>query len=370
MIPYIRGRVTKQAHVGIPEGTTEEEYARNGFTGRYVHFYRTEPLVNWSRIEGPLKPRAYDLMKLNMHSHSAQDYVSSRKTCFYNADVKVQFASLPSASMNYYFRNADADEAFFVHRGQGRVQTDFGPMSYRKGDYVVIPRGTTYRWQPQEETDFLIIESQGEITLPEKGLMGQHALFDPAVIEVPTPEAPVNQKQAQEFEVRIKRNGEITKVFYPFDPMNVQGWKGTLSAWRLNIQDIRPVLSDRYHMPPTAHATFMGNGFVVCTFLPRPLENGDPEALKVPFYHMNIDYDELIFYHDGEFFSREGIQPGMVTMHPQGIHHGPQKGAIHRSHEKKYTQEAAVMIDTRSTMHVAHELGDVENQNYWRSWQK
>lgn len=370
-IPYIKGKVARQAHVGIPEGTYEEEYARNGFSGRYAHFYRTRPSVEWIEIDGPLKPQAYDL-GLSFADHS-QDYLESRQTYLQNDDVRISFFSLKNP-MAYFFRNADADEIFFIHAGRGRLETDFGPVAYEPGDYLVVPRGTAYRFEPSSEpeaTRALLIESFSEVRFPEKGMLGQHALFDPAVIRVPTPEPPgVATKPSSKYELRVKRCDEITRVIYPFHPLNAVGWKGTLSVWQLNARDIRPVSCDRYHLPPTAHTTFVANNFVVCTFLPRPLENGDPQAMKVPFYHLNIDFDEVIFYHSGEFFSRAGIKEAMMTFHPQGIQHGPQRKAIERAREAKRTDEVAVMIDARRPLKKTPQGEAIELKDYWKSWQE
>ena len=366
MIPYIKGRVALQAHVGIPDGLCEEEYARSGFTGRYAHLYRTASPVGWTRIEGALKPRAYDFLA---DAGDSGDYLTNRRVYFRNDDVAVAFARL-TAPMPYYFRNADADEILFVHAGHGTIETDFGPLSYRKGDYLVIPRGTVYRLTPKDASAYLIVEAASEIRLPDKGMLGQHALIDPAAIEVPTPSPGEDLvTPAPEYELKIRRLGEMTSVFYPSCPINAVGWKGTLTVWRLNVADIRPIICERYHLPPSAHTTFVANGFVICTFLPRALENGDPTALKVPFFHSNIDYDELIFYHDGDFFSRNGIKEGMVTYHPQGIHHGPQPQAIERSKSANRTDEIAVMIDTRRPLAATGAAGRVEVADYWRSWQ-
>lgn len=362
MIPYVRGLVTTQAHVSVPEGTVEEEYARNGFSGRYAHLYRANAPTGWTSIEGPLKPRAYDLHLLN----EAKDFLAGRAPLLANDDVRLAYLCLKDA-MPYFFRNADADDVLFVHDGHGRLETDFGPLDYEPGDYLVIPRGTTYRVLPAAPTKFLLIESFSEIRFPEKGMLGQHALFDPAVIRVPTPD--LNPRPAGRYELRIKRCDEITQVEYPFYPLDTVGWKGTLSVMQLNVRDIRPVLSDRYHLPPSAHTTLLAHNFVICSFLPRPLENGDPDAMKVPFYHSNIDFDEVLFYHSGQFFSREGINAGMLTFHPQGIHHGPQKKAVERSKEAKATNEVAIMIDTKRPLKPAPRAGALERSDYWRSWQ-
>lgn len=361
---YSKGQVTRQAHVNIPEGTCEEEYARHGFFGRTSHLYRTEPPVGWLSIEGDLRPEALDTQELPGLGRG--DYLSGRIPFLQNDDVCVQMARLLEP-MPYYFRNADADEILFVHRGHGEIETDFGPLCYEKGDYLVIPRGTVYKLNPVELTDLLVIESKDEVTLPDKGILGQHALFDPAVINVPTPIQKSEPDKTTWF-LKIQRERRITTVTYPFCPINTVGWKGDLTVWQLNIRDIRPVSSERYHLPPTAHVTFLMKHVVVCTFLPRPLETGDPAAMKVPFYHANIDFDEVLFYHDGEFFSRAGIQPGMVTFHPQGIHHGPQPQATKASEHKTRTEEKAVMIDTRNPLHLTESAKTITQPEYWKSW--
>ena len=367
-IPWIRGRVTSQAHVALPEGTVEEEYARNGFFGRYAHLYRQHAPVGWSRIEGPLKPRAYDLRRLEGERQG--DWLPARQGVLGNADVKLSLATL-STPMPYLFRNADADELLFVHQGAGRLETDFGPLSYEPGDYLLLPRGTAYRLSPTSPSRLLVIEAYSEVNFPEKGMLGQHALFDPAVLQVPTPEpSSLPPGASGEWELRVLHAGEVTRIFYPFNPHDVVGWKGTLAALKLNVRDIRPVLSDRFHLPPSAHTTFVMHGAVVCSFLPRPLENGDPLALKVPFYHSNIDFDEVLFYHSGEFFSRAGIAPGMLTFHPQGIHHGPQRAAFERSRNALHTEEVAVMLDTKRPLQVLSAALPAEVPDYWKSWKE
>jgi homogentisate 1,2-dioxygenase len=363
MIPYIKGVVTPQAHVGVPDGTFEEEFARNGFSGRYAHLYRSEPPVNWIDIEGPLRPQAFDLNKVP--ETASESYLENRKAYLENADVRILFV-VQEKAMSYYFRNADADELFFIHQGQGRLETDFGPLKYEEGDYILVPRGTTYRLSPNTRSKILLTESFSEFRLPDKGMLGQHALFDPAVLKVPEPTG--EQKPRGRYELKIQRCGRITTVTYPFCPINTLGWKGTLTVWQLNVRDIRPVLSDRYHLPPSAHSTFVATNFVVCTFLPRPLENGDPRAMKVPFYHSNIDFDEVLFYHRGQFFSRAGIREGMMTFHPQGIHHGPQASAVERTAAARETNEIAVMIDTKRPLVPAKNALEIEETGYWRSW--
>lgn len=364
MYPMVKGTVSLQAHVAIPEGTFEEEHGRDGFYGPVSHLYRTHAPTSWSRIEGPLKPRAFDCTKTIANQ---SETILDRVPLLYNEDVVMHFAQ-PKTPMDFYFRNADGDEVYFIHKGSGVIETDFGPLYFEPGDYLVIPRGTTYRLLPEtSDNAFLIIESFSRIRQPERGLMGQHALYDPAVVKTPSPN-PLESEEGQEWEIRIKRLNEITSVFYPFNPMDVVGWKGDLTVWQLNIRDFRPVMSHRAHLAPSVHTTFQGDGFVICSFVPRPLEE-DPEAMRVPFYHRNIDYDEVLFYHAGNFFSRDGIDAGMITFHPQGIHHGPHPKAVEASKDKTATNEVAVMLDSEKPLRMTPEAQAAEWKEYYLSWQ-
>jgi homogentisate 1,2-dioxygenase len=359
---HSQGAVTRQAHVDIPPGTYEEEYAREGFFGKVSHLYRSHPPVDWTAIEGDLRPTALHTARLTA---PGDDWVRGRVPFLQNADCTIGFCRL-KAPMERYFRNADGDDVLFVHQGAGRLETDFGNLSYRKGDYLVIPRGTVYRLAPVEVTAVLTIQTTEPVGIPDRGIVGQHALFDPAVIEVPRlGEVPEPDRA---WKLDIQRCGRITTVTYPHNPITTVGWRGDLSVMRLNVDDIRPMMSERYHLPPTAHVTWMAHNVVICSFLPRALETGDPGALKVPFYHSNIDYDEVLFYHDGDFFSRDGVGPGMVTFHPQGIHHGPQPGAVRASVDKTRTSEQAVMIDTRRPLELTAAGLAASDPDYWKSW--
>jgi homogentisate 1,2-dioxygenase len=282
-----------------------------------------------------------------------------------NDDLTVS-VSRRSEPMPFYYRNADGDELYFVHRGEGTIETDFGPLSFEKGDYIILPRAVTYRVIPKTKDNFfLVVESATEFEQPEKGLIGQHALYDPAVIT--TPEPSPNLDDRDEWEIRIKVGKEFSSVFYPFNPIDVVGWKGDLTVWKINMRDIRPIMSHRAHLPPSAHSTFVTRGAIVCSFLPRPLEQ-DPEALKVPFFHRNTDYDEFIFYHDGDFFSRDNIEAGMATLHPRGIHHGPHPKALASQGKKTHTEESAVMLDGLNPIHVLPGGAACEWKEYWMSW--
>jgi len=371
LFPLRKGLISRQAHADLPAGTFEEEFARQGFYGRTSHLYRRHPVTSWTRIEGPLRPRSYDLNRLDWDRDLSASMLGSREPAFspvcflHNEDVALHWVA--PLAMDFFYRNADGDDVYYIHAGGGRLECTFGVLDYAVGDYLVIPRGTTYRFLPDGQMQrYLLIESAGEITVPDRNQLGPHAQFDPAMIDTPEPE-PVPEDDGREWAVHIKRGGELTRVFYPFYPNDVVGWKGDLTVWRINVKDIRPVVSPRYHLPPSAHTTFLGRNLVICSFLPRPFEE-DEGAMRVPFYHANIDFDEVLFYSAGHFFSREGIGPGMVTWHPQGIHHGPHPKAIAASRLKERTDEVAVMVDTFRPLRATAAATAVENENYWASW--
>jgi homogentisate 1,2-dioxygenase len=360
---WSQGVFSPQPHVGVPDGTYEEEHGRQGFFGRTSHLYHRHPPTGWLRIEGALQPHAYQVSKLPGHEHGRPEFFLE------NSDVKIGIAKL-AAPMKVFARNGDGDEVRFIHEGDGTLQTDYGDVQYRKGDYLVIPRGTTYRFVAQQANTHLVIESATEIGLPDRGMLGRHAQFDPMIMRtpvLPNAERKDGANAAGEFELHIKREGGITKVFYPWNPMNAAGWKGDLSPWALNVDDIRPIVSPRYHLPPSVHTTFLARNFVICSFLPRPLES-EEGAMKVPFYHRNIDFDEVLFYHAGNFFSREGIAAGAVTFHPQGIHHGPHPNAAKNAADKLVTEEIAVMVDTYHPLKPTRSAESVEHKEYAMSW--
>jgi len=363
-----KGTAPNQAHVGIPHGLHEEEHGRQGFSGPSSHLYHTHPPTDWTRIEGPLRPRAFSCTTLPTPDHHTAD--GRPIAILESGDARVSI-SRRTETMPYFVRNADGDEIVFVHEGHGKWETDYGELGYEPGDYVVIPKGTTYRVHVDATAGpglFMIVETPAPVGLPDRGVLGKHALFDPGVLASPDLTGPLDEtNDRREWEVRIKRDGEYTRVYYPFYPMDVAGWKGDLWVARLNVRDFRPVTSARYHLPPSVHVTFQAGGLLVSTFAPRPLES-DPHALRVPFYHRNMDYDEVLFYHRGDFFSRAGIQPGMLTLHPQGIHHGPQPQAVTTSTLKEKTEEIAVMIESRSSFRVMPELESVELKDYAMSW--
>ncbi len=365
--PRIEGVTSRQAHTGLPSGTYERELGHEGFFGPATHMYHRRPPTGWSSIEGALRPRAFDLRMLSNSDRSPWQAVE----LLHNAHCRLRWWRL-AGSMDQLARNADGDELLFVHAGSGALFCDYGHLRIEAGDYVVLPRGTMWRIETDAELLGLLIEATGDhYLLPEKGLVGAHAIFDPAMLDVPAiDEAFTAQAQSpREWQVQVKRRNVTSTVTYPYNPLDAVGWKGDLTPVRINVRDLRALASHRYHLPPSAHTTFVARRFVVCTFTPRPFETSE-DALKVPFFHNNDDYDEVLFYHAGDFFSRDHIDPGMLTFHPSGITHGPHPKALANMlrQPKPVTDEYAVMIDARDALEVAQYADAAEVTEYAESW--
>jgi len=365
--PRVEGKASRQAHADLPDGTYERELGKEGFFGPASQMYHRRPPTAWTSFDGPLRPRAFDLARLNSQQTSPFEAGEVLK----NAHLRVRLWNA-EGEMDHLVRNADGDDMLFIHKGRGALFCDYGRLDIEAGDYVMIPRGTMWRTDFSEPATVLMMEATGSsYMLPDKGLVGRHAIFDPAVLDIPKLDE-IFEAQATDdrpWDVRVKRMNEVSSIRYPQSPLDAVGWHGDLSVVRLNVRDIRPLMSHRYHLPPSAHTTFLANRFVICTFAPRPFET-DPGALKVPFFHNNDDYDEVIFYHAGDFFSRDNIHPGMMSFHPCGFTHGPHPKALKNAFEQKKpgTDEYAVMIDTRDPLEVGEAAAGVEWGGYADSW--
>ena len=361
------GTASRQAHADLPENTYEREMSKEGFFGPAAFLHHKRPPTGWTSFEGPLRPRAFDLTRLNEAQPSPWD----APVVLHNAATEVRFWKL-DAPMAALARNGDGDQLLFIHQGAADLLCDFGRLAVEPGDYVYLPRGTMWRLSPSDPLSVLMIEATNtHYTLPDKGLVGPHAIFDPAMLDAPRMDEAFRAHQADdgETQVRVKKRGAVSTIIYPYNPLDAVGWHGELSPVRLNVRHIRPLMSHRYHLPPSAHTTFLSDRFVVCTFAPRPFET-DPGALKVPFFHNNDDYDEVLFYHAGDFFSRDNIDAGMMTFHPSGFTHGPHPKALKNmlTQSKPATDEYAVMIDTRDPLDVGDGAASVENHAYVDSW--
>jgi homogentisate 1,2-dioxygenase len=342
--------------------------SKEGFFGPAAFLYHPRPPTGWSSFEGPLRPRAFDLNRLNQPQVSPWQ----APVVLHNGATEMRFWK-PGPGLTELARNADGDQLLFIHAGEGDLFCDFGRIGYRAGDYLYLPRGTLWRLSPASATAVLTIQAtNSHFTLPDKGLLGPHAIFDPALLDTPVMDEAFRDHQAMagSFPVRIKRRGAVSTATYGYNPLDAVGWHGELAPVRLNVRDIRPVVSARYHLPPSVHTTFLSDRFVVCTFAPRPFET-DPGAIKIPFFHNNDDFDEVLFYHAGDFFSRDHIESGMMTFHPSGFTHGPHPKALKNMlvQPKPATDEYAVMIDTRDPLEVGEGASSVENPAYVDSWQ-
>jgi homogentisate 1,2-dioxygenase len=361
-----QGRASRQAHCDLPEDTFERELGKEGFFGPATMMYHAHPPTGWLSWEGPLRPRAFDLNKAAPMGASPWD----APLVLHNANCKMRFWRTDTA-MDHLVRNADGDDLLFLHRGAAELFCDYGHLSIVQGDYIVMPRSTMWRIEPAGQIEMLLIENTGgSYMLPEKGIVGKHAIFDPGMLDSPAIDDAFKAQQGEvETVVKVKQRNQLSTVTFPFNPLDAVGWHGDLSAVRLNVKDIRPLMSHRAHLPPSAHTTWVGNGFVICTFVPRPFEI-DSGALKIPFFHNNDDYDEVLFYHDGDFFSRDNIDAGMITFHPVGFTHGPHPKALSRMFEqpKTMTEEYAVMLDTRQPLELGPLAEATEVEEYSQSW--
>jgi len=364
--PKVEGLASRQAHADLPENTYERELGKEGFFGPATQMHHRHPPTNWTSIDGSLKPRAFDTKKLSFTGDSLWNAI----LLFRNKFIRIRYLQ-KLTGMDHLVRNADGDELIFVHQGSGELFCDYGHLSIKKGDYILLPRGTMWRIQINQPIYALLIEASNDsFRLPEKGIVSNQAIFDPAILDTPViNEAFKEQQNEQEWQVLVKSRNALSTITYPFNPLDAVGWHGTLMPVRINWRDLRPLMSHRYHVPPSAHTTFVCSRFVVCTFVPRPYES-DPDVLNLPFFHSNDDYDELIFYHYGQFFSRDHIYPGMMTLHPSGVPHGPHPKALQNASKKRNSMadEVAVMIDTRDALEISEQATGIEWLEYVDSW--
>lgn len=365
MFHFSQGQHTKQAHKAIPEGRFEEEQGILGFFGRVSYLIKSKPSTRWSNIEGPLRPHMFDLVKLGLKDKPFK--------MLYNQQVEISMLLVEPKSLRTQisYRNADGDMIYFCHYGSGKFITELGELDFKKGHYIVVPKCQGHTILVDEESKFLCIENKNShYNEPDRGIVGRNAVYDEEALTRPNLDKSHRTLNALDYEICkiiVKRLGEESVFTYEESVYDTLGWKGDLYPFTLHVDDIMPLMSHRAHLPPSAHTTFVARDFIVCTFLPRPLES-DKDALKVPFYHQNIDYDEVLFYHDGDFFSRDNLHAGMMSLHPAGFPHGPHPKAIKSIDSKTHTNEYAVMIDTRWPLQIAEDLKKVELDEYWKSW--
>jgi len=298
------------------------------------------------------------------------DFLESRKTILFNNDLNIALAAPSSSLREYFYKNADADEMIFVHKGSGILRTFVGNISFGYGDYLVIPRGMIYQID-FETTDnrLLIVESFSPVLTPKRyrnefGQLLEHAPFCERDLRLP--EHLETHDEKGEFLIRIRKENMLHDVVYASHPFDVVGWDGYNFPYAFSIHDFEPI-TGRVHQPPPIHQTFEAHNYVVCSFCPR-LYDYHPQAIPAPYNHSNIDSDEVLYYVDGDFMSRNHVDKGYVSLHPGGIPHGPHPGAYERSIGQKETLELAVMIDTFRPLKVTQLAVDIQDNDYVTSW--
>lgn len=301
---------------------------------------------------------------------AADDFLDSRVPLLMNNDLIVGLAAPRQSLTAYFYKNADSDELLFIHRGSGTLRTLFGQIPFGYGDYLVIPRGMIYQIEfDTPDTRILYVESHSPIYTPKRyrnhfGQLLEHSPF--CERDIRRPQNLETHDERGEFLLKIKKQGALHSLVYASHPFDVVGWDGYNYPYAFNIQNFEPI-TGRVHQPPPVHQTFQTDTFVVCSFVPR-LFDYHPLAIPAPYNHSNIDSDEVIYYVDGDFMSRNNIAPGHITLHPGGIPHGPAPGAMERSIGKKETIEYAVMVDTFRPLMLTEQALRIDDGTYWQSW--
>ena len=298
------------------------------------------------------------------------DFLESRTPVLVNADVQISLAAPKNSLTSYFYKNADADELLFIHQGSGKLRTQLGNISFEYGDYLVIPRGMIYQIEFDTlDNRLLITESFHPIYTPKRyrnhfGQLLEHSPF--CERDYKLPEDLETHDEKGDFIIKIKKQGILYEMLYPTHPFDVVGWDGYNFPYGFSIHNFEPI-TGRIHQPPTVHQTFETKAFVVCSFCPR-LYDYHPKSIPAPYNHSNIDSDEMLYYVDGDFMSRNNIEKGHITLHPGGIPHGPAPGAYERSIGHTSTAELAVMIDTFRPLMLTEDALKIDDGKYYKSW--
>ena len=298
------------------------------------------------------------------------DFLESRKTVLINSDCAIGLAAPTKSLTTYFYKNADADELIFIHKGKGKLRTFMGNISFEYGDYLIIPRGMIYQMEfDSSDNRLFYVESHAPYYTPKRyksssGQLLEHSPFCERDFKLPTELETHDQKG--DFIVKIKKEGMIHEMVYATHPFDVVGWDGYNFPYSFSIHNFEPI-TGRVHQPPPVHQTFETPAFVVCSFVPR-LYDYHPQSIPAPYNHSNIDSDEVLYYVDGDFMSRNNIEQGHITLHPKGIPHGPAPGAMERSIGQKETQELAVMVDTFRPLMVTEDAMGIDDGKYYKSW--
>ena len=382
MLYHKMGSVPPKRHTihEKPEGGIyyEQLFGTEGFHGLSSLLYHTHrPTMISSYGETiDLKPKAAiennikSRMLEGFNIKSKDDFLKARIPVLFNDDVQIDIASPKKGTINYFYKNSDSDEILFIQKGSGILKTLFGELKFNYADYLVIPRGTIYKIEFEtSDNKLLIIESKSPIVTPKRyrnefGQLLEHSPFCERDIKLP--ENLVSHDSLGDYLIKVKKEKKLHELYYASHPFDVVGWDGYCYPYIFSALNFEPI-TGRIHQPPPVHQTFEGNNFVICTFAPR-LYDYHPKSIPAPYNHSNIDSDEVLYYVDGDFMSRNHVEHGFMSLHPGGIPHGPHPGAYERSIGQKQTSELAVMIDTFKPLKVTQAALDIELKDYWKSW--
>lgn len=357
---------------------SEQLFSTEGFSSIYSLLYHNHPPTMITQIGDPVPvgPKTIHDKQLKhrslkgFHIAPEDDFLNSRKPVLVNQDCKIILAAPRKSMMDYFYKNADADEVIFVHVGSGTLKTMYGNIRFGYGDYLVIPRGTIYQMEFETEDNRLfIVESTSPIEIParyrnDSGQFEEHSPF--CERDIRKPETLITHDEKGDFLLHIKKQDNLYPYHYKAHPFDVVGWDGFLYPYAFSIHDFEPI-TGRLHLPPPIHQTFQTRGFVICSFVPR-MYDYHPLSIPAPYNHSNIDSDEVLYYVDGDFMSRKHVEKGQITLHPGGIPHGPHPGTVEKSIGKKETHELAVMVDTFKPLLMTDHAVGIEDPDYCLSW--
>ncbi len=356
----------------------EQLFGTIGFDGMSSLLYHIRRPTMVKHIDPPIQSPARIAVENNIQARKflgfaiepRDDYLDSRVPLLVNSDLEISLAAPRQSLSDYFYKNADADELLFIHKGSGTLRTSLGQIPFEYGDYLVVPRGMIYQIDfDTTENRLLVVESYHPIYTPKRyrnwfGQLSEHSPFCERDYKLPTDLETYDQEG--DFNIRIKKDGQLHSLIYGSHPFDVVGWDGYNFPYGFSIHNFEPI-TGRVHQPPPVHQTFETSAFVVCSFCPR-LYDYHPKSIPAPYNHSNIDSDEVLYYVDGDFMSRTGVDEGNITLHPAGIPHGPHPGTYEGSIGKKVTEELAVMIDTFKPLKVTHEALKIDDGKYYRSW--
>ena len=374
-IPPKRHTVFKNSEGGIYH---EQLFGTIGFDGMSSLLYHIQPPTAVIKIVQQKSVAPEIGLDKNMQMRSLQgfnveakdDYLESRTPMLVNSDVYIELAAPKKSMTNYFYKNADADEVIFIHKGSGKLKTQLGNIDFSYGDYLLIPRGMIYQMHfENEENRLLIIQSFHPVYTPKRyrnwfGQLLEHSPYCERDIRAPHELETHNENG--EFLIKIKKEDTMYDYLYAHHPFNVVGWDGYNFPYAFSIHNFEPI-TGRVHQPPPVHQTFETQAFAICSFVPR-MYDYHPDAIPSPYNHSNIDSDEVLYYVDGDFMSRNHVDKGQITLHPSGIPHGPHPGAYERSIGQKETKELAVMIDTFKPLKLTKQALGIEMSDYMNSW--